>query len=95
MLFWHVQNTAAGNGVSAAPKASDISYIRDTYFGTVYDEASQAMTATAPMSALRGELLFHLHLHRAGLVLRVMYIHVRALCIVAKMLAVDASVFSQ
>lgn len=49
-----MQNTEAGNGPDANPKVGDISYIRDRYFQTVYDQAKSAMTATSPMSTLRG-----------------------------------------
>lgn len=52
-----MQNTEAGNGPDAAPKVSDIAYIRDTYFSTVYQQANDAMTANAPMSTLRGKLM--------------------------------------
>lgn len=51
-----VNNTEAGNGPDANPKVGDISYIRDRYFQTVYDQAKSAMTATSPMSTLRGAM---------------------------------------
>lgn len=50
-----MQNTESGNGPDANPKVGDISYIRDKYFQTVYDQANSAMTATSPMSTLRGK----------------------------------------
>lgn len=52
-----LQNVADGNGLAASPKPGDISYIRDPYFKTIYDRASNAMTASAPTSALRGKNL--------------------------------------
>nr|QOL01200.1 putative extracellular protein TR9_011b [Trebouxia lynnae] len=51
-----VNNTAAGNGVQAAPSAESIASVRDTYFSTVYQQANDAMTANAPMSTLRGAM---------------------------------------
>lgn len=49
-----MQNTESGNGPSANPKVGDISFIRDRYFQTVYNQANNAMTASSPMSTLRG-----------------------------------------
>lgn len=52
-----VNNSNSGNGVQANPKASDVAYIRDTYFSTVYALANQSMTSnTAPMDTLRGAM---------------------------------------
>ena len=53
-MYLQLQNTESGNGVEANPKVGDISYIRDRYFQSVYDQATKAMTATSPMSTLRG-----------------------------------------
>lgn len=52
-----MQNTEAGNGPDSNPKVGDVAYIRDRYFQTVYDQANSAMTATSPMSTLRGKKL--------------------------------------
>ena len=53
-----LQNTATGNGVAANPKLSDIAYIRDRYFETVYAMVNSSMTSnSAPMNTLRGKLL--------------------------------------
>ena len=53
-----LQNTATGYGVQANPKPSDISYIRDRYFETVYQMVNSSLTAnSAPASTLRGKAL--------------------------------------
>ena len=53
-----MQNSNSGDGVQANPKVSDVAYIRDTYFSTVYALANQSMTSnTAPMDTLRGKHL--------------------------------------
>lgn len=66
-MFPALQNTAAGNGVDANPKVGDISYIRDRYFQSVYDQANTAMTATSPMSTLRGRSLGPCVLRHVGM----------------------------
>jgi len=51
-----LQNTATGDGVAANPKVSDVAYIRDTYFSTVYEMVNNSMTANvAPNTTLRGK----------------------------------------
>lgn len=60
-----VQNSASGDGVLAQPKVSDVAYIRDTYFSSVYEMVNNSMTANvAPNTTLRGKLsccLFSIH----------------------------------
>ena len=51
-----VQNSASGDGVLAQPKVSDVAYIRDTYFSSVYEMVNNSMTANvAPNTTLRGK----------------------------------------
>ena len=51
-----MQNSASGDGVLAQPKVSDVAYIRDTYFSSVYEMVNNSMTANAaPNTTLRGK----------------------------------------
>lgn len=52
-----VNNSASGDGVLAQPKVSDVAYIRDTYFSSVYEMVNNSMTANvAPNTTLRGAM---------------------------------------